>query len=92
MKKKSFEEMVVENFNKPDPNPYLYKIGQIGIVKKGVSDDGQTPEYWDGAKVQILSQHRTLFIREHYYRVKHSVKNVIDDFKEYELDRRFSRQ
>jgi len=92
MEEKSFEEMLVENMRKPDPNPFLYVAGQTGRVKKGVSNDGQTPEYWDGAKVEILSQHRTIFLREHIYKVRHLVNNITCEFKEYKLDRRFSRQ
>lgn len=85
----SLKDDIIKQIKKPDPKPFLFLPGQMGRVHAKVSHDGQTPGYWDGAKVQILSRHRTTILKNHIYKVRHLSNNKICTFSEDELDRRF---
>lgn len=76
-----------------DHHPFLYEVGQKVRVSKKVAMDGQTPEYWAGALVQILSRrHADILQYRHLYKVKllHAEKTC--EFFEDEFDRRFIRK
>jgi len=88
---KELKDKFLEFVMKPDTKPFLFKEGQTTRVLNGLSDDGQTPEYWDGAKVLILSVYATSIFKNHIYRCKHLINDKIDEFKEEELDKRFIR-
>ena len=88
----SLEDKLMEVIREKDPSPYLYKKGQIARIKNGVSNDGQTPKHWDGAKVVILSQHSSPLFKQHWYEVIHMENSHTCDFKEEELDRRFCKR
>lgn len=91
-KKESLSDLIMKVVKEPDTKPYLYKVGQVGRVKSGVSRDGQTPLYWNGAKVVILTISASVMWKEHWYKVKHIGNNKIEEFREYELDKRFARK
>lgn len=84
--------MLIKHIKKPDTKPYLFKVGQIVRILGHISKDGQTPKYWDGAKVMVLKQKCSMLHKEHSYVVKHLDQNVMCEFKEYELDNRYSRK
>lgn len=84
-------DMFVAACNRPDPKPYLFEIGQTVRVKKGCSDDGQTPAHWEGAICTVVSRHTTLLHKDHWYKVYNAELNLICDFREDELDLRYCR-
>ena len=88
---KELKDKFMEFVMKPDTKPFLFKEGQTARVLNNMSDDGQTPEYWDGAKVIILSIHVTPIFKNHIYEVQHLENNIKCEFKEDELDKRFIR-
>ena len=83
---------LIEAANKVPLRPYIFIRGQVGRVKSGVIQDGQTPKYWGGAKVIIISRKRTPLFKSHIYTVKHLENNRTCEFKEDELDKRFRRK
>lgn len=83
---------MVKAYNKPDPNPYLFEVGQTIRLKKGRSNDGQTPKQWDGCLAIVVSRHCSGLLKEHWYRLKHKDYDVIEEFREEEIDFRFIRK
>ena len=75
--------------SKPDPKPYLFEIGQKVRVKILLSEDGQTPKFWEGARAKVMSRYSTLMHKEHWYTLEHSQNGAQDNFKEEEIDRRY---
>jgi hypothetical protein len=89
---KDLMEMLVEAYNRPDPRPYLFQLGQIVRLKKGRSNDGQTPSYWDGAVVEIFGRYTTGLHKDHWYKVYLPSQHVTCEFSEDEIDLRYSRK
>lgn len=86
-----FAKLLVDAYNRPDPNPYLFQIGQTVRLKLGLSDDGQTPRCWDGAKCEVVKRRCSGLYKEHWYILRHLELNATEEFREYEIDRRYSR-
>ena len=84
-------DLLLQATNEPDPKPYLFEVGQKVRIKACIKD-GQTPEYYSGAKVIIISTHCTMLLKEHYYEIRHLENNKICIFKEDEIDGRFRRK
>lgn len=84
-------ELIAAAYAKPDPNPYLFEVGQTVRLRKGRSDDGQTPEYWDGAIVTVVSRHCTGMMKYHYYKVRYPGGPTCD-FEEDEFDMRYAKR
>jgi len=89
--KEDLKDKFIEYVMKPDSKPFLFKKGQVARVLNGISDDGQTPEYWDGAKVIISEKHCSTIFKHHWYKVIHMENSRTCEFKEEELDKRFIR-
>ena len=83
---------LIDNFNKlladRVDKPFLFSEGQLVRIKKGVINDGQTPLYYAGATVEIISCHRTSLYRNNYYIVYFAEKNATCEFTEDEIDQR----
>ena len=75
-----------------ETKPFLYSFGQKARVLSNVIEDGQTPEYWSGAKVEIRERYHTPIFKNRVYVVKHLKNNRICEFKEEELDKRYRRK
>ena len=86
------KDKLMEVVNRPDPRPFIFTVGQMSRVRSNVSQDGQTPKYWDGAKVEVLSRHRTMLHKDHVYKVRHLVNGKTCQFYEHELDHRYARK
>jgi hypothetical protein len=46
-------KITVTHYDEPEPfitKPFLFQEGQEVRVRVGVSQDGMTPEFWDGAR------------------------------------------
>ena len=86
------EKLIIDIAKRPDNKSYLFRVGQVVRILKNVVEDGQTPEYYSGAKVIIISTHCTMLLKEHYYKVRHLENNKICIFKEDEIDGRFRRK
>lgn len=84
-------QWIVDAYNRPDPNPFLFVEGQKVRVLKGRSNDGQTPAYWDGAIAVVVDFYCTGLMKEHYYKLRHLENGFTDSFKECEIDRRYVR-
>lgn len=85
----SLSQLLVDAYNKPDPKPYLFQVGQLVRLRKGRSNDGQTPRYWDGAFGRIEARYTTGIHKEHWYKIRHESENEISAFFEDELDARY---
>ena len=85
-------DKIMELSHRPDTKPFLFAVGQTARVRKGVSNDGQTPEYWDGAEVEIIAAHSSMLFKNHYYQVRHLDNYRTCEFEECELDRRYIRK
>ena len=83
-------DMIAEAYARPDPNPYFFQVGQKVRLLKGRSDDGQTPEHWDGAMVTVVSRYCTGIGKYHWYKVRHA-SGITCDFEEDEIDARYRR-
>lgn len=88
----TFEELLVAAYNRPDPNPYFFKEGQTVRVLNGRSKDGQTPTYWNGALALVVGRYCTGIHKEHWYKLQHIGRNVVDEFREEEIDSRYRRK
>lgn len=84
-------DWIAEAYAKPDPKPFLFKEGQKVRLKKGRSNDGQTPEYWNGAMVTVVSMYSTGLMKYHWYKVRYPGGPTCD-FEEYEIDMRYSKR
>lgn len=89
MERKAISELLLDKCQQEDKFPFLFLPGQLCRVLSNISNDGQTPSYWDGAKVVILYRSSSLLNKEHIYHVRHLGNNKECEFKESELDRRF---
>ncbi len=78
-------------YAKPDPNPYLFEVGQMVRLRKGRSDDGQTPRYWDGAVVKVKDRSCTGLHKIHFYILQHP-NGQEDSFEEDEIDVRYAKK
>ena len=87
----TFMDMIASAYRKPDTKPYLFKVGQTVRVKNGRSSDGQTPKQWDGCLAIVVSKYCTGLLKEHWYRLKHKDYQIIEEFREEEIDLRYSR-
>ena len=87
--KAPLDDFIMEIVRSPDPEPFLFIKGQTARVYKFVIKDGQTPEYWGGAKVKILNKFRTLLWKTHICKVDHLENGRICEFSEDELDKRY---
>jgi hypothetical protein len=85
----SLSELLTKALAIPDPNPFLFNLGQVVRVRKKVINDGQTPLFWAGAKVRVLSRNCSCLTKSHWYVLQHP-NGAQDHFQEYELDRRYS--
>ena len=81
-------DLIATSYAKTDLKPYLFALDQKLRLKKGRSDDGQTPRHWDGAIVTITFISCTGIFKDHLYRVQHE-NGAIDTFKENEIDMRY---
>lgn len=88
----ALSEMLMQAYNEPDTKPYLFQIGQKVRIRTGRSLDGQTPPYWDGATGKILSRKCSWLHKDHWYKILHDTVNFTCEFREDELDLRFSRK
>lgn len=82
---------IVEAYRKLDPKPFLFEIGQKVRLRKGRSEDGQTPKCWDGAMCEVVNRQSTGLMKRHWYFLKHLENQVISEFEEDEIDARYSR-
>ena len=85
-------DIILTKINEVDSLPFLFKEGQVCRILRSVSEDGQTPEYWDGAKVRVIFRYSTPIFKNHIYRVIHLINNKICEFAEDELDKRYIRK
>lgn len=85
-------QLLVNEYNKPDPRPYLFEVGQTVRVVKSVVNDGQTPKHWAGATGSVERRKTTGLHKDHWYVVRHATGNVTCEFREDELDRRYARR
>jgi len=83
-------ELMAAQYAKPDPNPYLFQIGQTVRLRKGRSNDGQTSRAWDGAIVTVIDRYCTGMFKDHWYKLR-LASGAINEFKEYEIDARYAR-
>lgn len=74
----------------PDLSPYRFQIGQVVRLRKGRSDDGQTPPIWDGARATVVRRYRTGLHKESWYGLRHE-SGRLAEFCEDEIDKRYSR-
>lgn len=88
----TFMDLLVKAYNRPDPKPYLFEPGQKVRVLKGRSEDGQTPHYWNGAMAVVVGRYTTGIHKEHWYKLHHVEKNVVDEFREEEIDARYRKK
>jgi hypothetical protein len=86
------DQWIIDAVNRPDPHPFLFTVGQTVRVRNGVSDDGQTPHYWNGAMCVVMSCRSTWLNKRHCYELMHIEKQVVDSFEEDEIDRRYARK
>lgn len=84
-------EKIAEMYAAPDPNPYLFIVGQKVRLKLGRSNDGQTSRCWDGAIVTVISRYCTGMFKDHWYKLM-LPSGSINEFKEYEIDARYTRK
>ncbi len=75
----------------PDPQPYLFAEWQTVRLRKGRSNDGQTPARWDGAKCLVVSRYTTGIHKEHWYVLRHDNGDTAE-FQEDEIDARYARR
>lgn len=80
-------DLLMEAYRKPDPLPYLFRIGQRVRVLHKVIDDGATHDFWDGAIGNVTERMTTGIHKEHWYVVRIPFKRAT--FREDELDRRY---
>lgn len=83
------KDFIMEAYSKPDTKPYLFKVGQTVRLTKRRSDDGQTPKEWDGCLAIVVSKHCTGILKDHWYKLKHKDYNIIEEFREEEIDFRY---
>jgi uncharacterized protein YodC (DUF2158 family) len=86
------DQWIIDAYNEPDPKPFVFVKGQIVRLKKGRSDDGQTPECWDGAKVVVVSMYSSGLLKDHWYKVLLKEINQTCDFEEDEFDLRYAKR
>jgi recombinational DNA repair protein (RecF pathway) len=86
----SLMELLVKAYREPDPNPYLFEVGQRARVLKRVVEDGQTPKAWAGAIVTVERCWTTGLHKDHIYVVRRA-DGIVCEFKEDELDARYAR-
>lgn len=65
-----------------------FQIGEVVRLRKGRSDDGQTPSYWDGAHVEVVLVYPDITTGHRWYKVRHMTRNAVCEFREYEIDLR----
>lgn len=82
-------DLLVQVANEPDPNPFLFKVGQKVRVLKKVVDDGQTPHYWAGSICEVIGRSSSFLHKDHWYALKHT-NGFTDLFSEEELDNRYA--
>jgi hypothetical protein len=87
----SLKCLLVEAYNRPDPNPFLYEVGQTVRLLLGRSRDGQTPECWNGAKCVVVSRVASGLSKQHWYAIRHPC-GAVDEFREEEIDARYIRK
>lgn len=87
----SFEQLLLDAYNKPDPNPYPFDIGQKVRLRKGRSNDGQTPRCWDGAICEVVRRYATGIGKYHWYILRHLDNGATSEFEEDEIDARYAR-
>ena len=78
-------KMAQDAYAKRGMRPFLFKLGQWVRLKKGRSDDGQTPAFWDGATVTVTGMYSTGAYERHWYHVRHGNGNQAT-FVEHEFD------
>lgn len=83
--------LLVQAYNRPDPNPFLYEVGQTVRLLLGRSRDGQTPWHWNGAKCVVESRFASGISKQHWYVLRHPC-GTVDDFREEEIDARCIRK
>lgn len=87
----SLKDMLVEAYNKPDPKPYLFEVGQKVKVCQKVLKDGQTPRFWLVGLVTVVSRSTSGLHKEHWYHLEHP-NGAHDEFRETELDYRYRKR
>lgn len=83
-------ELMTKAYAAPDPNPYLFEVGQTVRLRLRRSDDGQTPRCWDGAVVTVEHRYCTGLHKEHWYKLK--LNGVVCEFREDEIDARYAKR
>jgi uncharacterized protein YodC (DUF2158 family) len=84
-------DWIAEAYARPDTKPFIFKIGQKVRLKKGQSNDGQTPAYWDGAIVTVVSMYSTGLMKYHWYKVRYP-DGPTCDFEEDDFDMRYAKR
>lgn len=84
-------EEILKAYQKPDPNPFPFQVGQRVRIRVGVVEDGQTPALWAGAMAIVESRHCTGIHKQHYYKLRYE-QGQLDEFKEEELDARYAKK
>lgn len=84
-------QWIIDAYNAPDPKPFLFQEGQRVRLRKGRSNDGQTPECWNGAVAVVLSRYSTGLMKRHWYKLRLD-NGAISEFEEDEIDVRYKRK
>lgn len=84
---------IMRVYNEPDPNPFMFQVGQQVRVVKSVVNDGQTHKCWAGAIATITRRYCTGLHKEHWYEVSLSYNGSLlkNEFREDEFDFRYIR-
>jgi hypothetical protein len=83
----SLKDLLVARFNAPDTVPFLFKVGQKVVLRKDICKDGQTPAFWKGATVKVLSVKSTAIHKDHIYKLQHE-NGQVDEFREEEITKK----
>lgn len=79
---------LLDVYNEPPRTDSPFDVGQTVRVLPSVVADGQTPDYWSGAKCEIISSRCSGFSKEWGYTLRHP-NGSEDYFRAYELDGRY---
>lgn len=82
---------LLEAAKKPIESEPAFSVGQTVRVLKNVSDDGQTPKYWSGAKCECIGRGvGGMIMKRWVYQLRHENGRTCE-FQEHELDLRFAK-
>lgn len=81
-------DKLLEHMVKPPETDCPFEIGQTVRILKSVTEDGQTPEFWAGAKVEVIGTRNTMLHKEWLVKCRHE-NGAEEYFKSYEVDWRY---